>query len=109
MFDRAFSLASTVLITLDDHQLLYGHASLVEAQTAAQALSAPEIVIKRGAEPTLVRAAGEAWVEVATEQVERVVDTTAAGDSFGAGYLSRRLCGASSAEAPPLATGSRRA
>lgn len=99
VFDRAFSLASTALITLDDHQLLYGHASLAEAQAAAQALSAPEIVIKRGAEPTLVRGAGEAWVEVTTERVERVVDTTAAGDSFGAGYLSRRLCGASSAEA----------
>lgn len=99
VFDRAFSLASTVLITLDDHQLLYGHESLAAAQTAAQALSAPEIVIKRGAEPTLVRGAGEAWMEVATERVERVVDTTAAGDSFGAGYLSRRLRGATAAEA----------
>jgi 2-dehydro-3-deoxygluconokinase len=98
-FDRAFALASTALITLDDHQNLYGHATLAEAQVAAQALSAAEIVIKRGADPTLVRGAGEAWVEVATEKVERVVDTTAAGDSFGAGYLSRRLLGHSAADA----------
>jgi 2-dehydro-3-deoxygluconokinase len=99
VFDRAFALASTALITLDDHQLLYGHASLADAQAAAQQLAPAEIIIKRGAEPTLVRGAGEAWAEAPTEPVARVVDTTAAGDSFGAGYLSRRLQGASALDA----------
>lgn len=37
--------------------------------------------------------------QVATEAVPRVVDTTAAGDSFAAGYLGRRLLGATPVEA----------
>jgi 2-dehydro-3-deoxygluconokinase len=92
-FTRAFGLASVVLVTADDHQALFGLASLEEAVQAAQQLPAAEIVIKRGAAPTLVRAGAGAWEAVATEHVPRVVDTTAAGDSFAAGYLSRRLTG----------------
>jgi 2-dehydro-3-deoxygluconokinase len=54
----------------------------------------PEMVIKRGADSTLVRETPNApWQSIATQQVESVVDTTAAGDSFAAGYLSRRLLG----------------
>lgn len=100
VFARAFELASCALITADDHQLLMGLATLEEAVCAAQALPSPELLIKRGAEPTLVRAGGtRAWQEAATEAVPRVVDTTAAGDSFAAGYLARRLAGADAVEA----------
>lgn len=93
-FMQAFELAKLALITADDHQALFGLPTLDGAVTAAQALPVPELLIKRGAAPTLVRAAGGVWQEAATEEVERVVDTTAAGDSFAAGYLSRRLAGA---------------
>lgn len=99
-FERAFELASLALVTADDHQALYGGASPEAAWAAAQALPSPECVIKRGEAPTLVRAAGTGdWVAVATEPVPRIVDTTAAGDSFAAGYLSRRLRGVPAAEA----------
>jgi len=98
-FTRAFSLASLALVTADDHQALLGLPTVDAAVAAAQALPAAEIVIKRGAEPTLVRGAGEDWQWVTTEPVARVVDTTAAGDSFAAGYLARRLLGASAVEA----------
>jgi 2-dehydro-3-deoxygluconokinase len=33
------------------------------------------------------------WRSVPTQHVAKVIDTTAAGDSFAAGYLSRRLLG----------------
>ncbi|HEY1092847.1 MAG TPA: sugar kinase [Burkholderiaceae bacterium] len=92
-FTRAFELASIALVTEDDHLALFG------AEARAQDLAPPELVIKRGAAPTLVRAADAAWVEVSTERVPQVVDTTAAGDSFAAGYLSRRLTGADAATA----------
>ncbi|OYU45614.1 MAG: ketodeoxygluconokinase [Burkholderiales bacterium PBB4] len=99
VFGQAFVVASTILITADDHQVLFGFANLEAAVVDAQALPAQEVVVKRGAAPTLVRAGDAPWQSVATEQVPRVVDTTAAGDSFAAGYLSQRLQGRTAAEA----------
>ncbi len=96
---RAFALASLALVTADDHQALLGLPTLDAAVAAAQALPSAETVIKRGALPTLVGAAGQAWEAVATEPVQRVVDSTAAGDAFAAGYLCRRLGGAAPADA----------
>ena len=92
-FGRAFEVATLALITADDHQALFNWPDGVAAQADAQALAVAEIVIKRGAAPTLVRSAGQAWQSVAAERVDCVVDTTAAGDSFAAGYLSQRLQG----------------
>lgn len=97
-YGRAFATASVALITADDHQALHGLPSLEAAVSAAQALPAEEVAIKRGALPTVVGGDG-VWQEVATEAVARVVDTTAAGDSFAAGYLSQRLRGAPATEA----------
>lgn len=97
-YSRAFSAASIALVTADDHQALHGLPSLEAAVGAAQALPVAEAAIKRGALPTIV-GGGAQWREVATEAVPRVVDTTAAGDSFAAGYLSQRLRGAAPAEA----------
>ena len=98
-FRRAFTVADTVLITVDDHQALFQLADSDAALAHAQTLTAQELVIKRGVEPTLVRTGGGPWHSVATEPVTRVVDTTAAGDSFAAGYLSQRLRGASTEDA----------
>ncbi len=100
-YGRAFASASIALITADDHQALHGMLDLASAVTAAQALPVDEIAIKRGALPAIVGGQGGTggWQEVAAEVVPRVVDTTAAGDSFAAGYLSRRLRGAAPAEA----------
>lgn len=97
-YGRAFAAATIALITADDHQALHALPDLASAVGAAQALPAAEIAIKRGALPAIVGGGGH-WQEVATEAVPRVVDTTAAGDSFAAGYLSRRLRGAGPAEA----------
>lgn len=98
-FARAFELATVALVTADDHQALLGLASLDEAVAAAQDLAPPELLIKCGAASTLVREAGSSWAEAPTERVEQVIDTTAAGDSFAAGYLSRRLRGTSAVDA----------
>lgn len=100
-YGRAFEAASIALITADDHQALHALPDLASAVSAAQALPVPEIAIKRGGLPAIVGGAGTAggWLEVATETVPRVVDTTAAGDSFAAGYLSRRLRGVAPPEA----------
>lgn len=100
-FERAFSLATVALVTADDHQALLGLPSLDAALARAQDLPTPELVIKRGAAPTLVRDGQEPgrWLSAPTDQVAKVVDTTAAGDSFAGGYLARRLAGGSAVEA----------
>ncbi len=98
-FLRAFEVASLALVTADDHQALFGLASVDDAVRAVQQFHVPELVIKRGAAATLLRAEQGGWEEASTEPVQRVVDTTAAGDSFAAGYLSRRLQGATPGDA----------
>ncbi len=98
-FERAFALATIALVTLDDHQLLFDLPDATRATQAVYALSTPEVVLKRGHDASLVRCGTGAWESVATCVVDTVVDTTAAGDSFAGGYLSRRLSGASASQA----------
>jgi len=99
MFSSAFAVADTVLITADDHQALFGLADLQASVDNAYALAAHEVVVKRGAAPTLVRLGPAPWTEVAAERVATVVDSTAAGDSFAAGYLCQRLAGVPTTQA----------
>jgi len=86
------------LLTVDDEQALF-HFEDCDAVFAAYAqIGTPEVVLKRGAETCLIRCDGEAF-EVPAQKVEKVVDTTAAGDSFSAAYLASRLLGGSPREA----------
>ncbi|RMM49007.1 hypothetical protein ALQ77_03864 [Pseudomonas corrugata] len=86
------------LLTVDDEQALFGHADSEAVFAAYEELGTPEVVLKRGAEACLIRCDGQSY-EVPAQLVERVVDTTAAGDSFSAAYLARRLMGGNPVEA----------
>jgi len=98
-FSAALAIASVALMTLDDEQSLWGQADS-EAQLR-QTLEWPceEVVVKRGAQATLVRLSGQALTEVPTVSVASVVDTTAAGDSFAGAYLACRLSGGTAVQA----------
>jgi 2-dehydro-3-deoxygluconokinase len=92
VYARVLAHTDIALLTLDDEAALYG-ATTAEATVArTRALGVAEVVVKCGAEPCLVWAEG-ALHSVAPQPVSDVVDTTAAGDSFGAGYMAARLSG----------------
>lgn len=91
-YDACYQLATHALITLDD-EMAVREQDAKAALASACALPCPEVIIKRGAEPCLIRTQQGQSIEVASTPVPRVVDTTAAGDSFGAGYLAARLRG----------------
>lgn len=98
------------LLTDEDEYLLWGRTAPGEIFERCLAVGVAEVVLKRGPQPVLVmqRSAGTAVGEQASvpvPPVAKVIDTTAAGDSFNAGYLAARMRGASAAEAAE--TGSR--
>lgn len=83
-------------LTLDDEHLLWGEQPLDEVIARTRQAGVREIVIKRGADTCLVALDDAPLIEVPALRLakEKVIDTTAAGDSFSAGYLARRLTGA---------------
>ncbi|ART63831.1 ketodeoxygluconokinase [Kushneria marisflavi] len=80
------------IVTFEDDQALFGFETPEALFAFYHDRGVSEIVIKRGAESCLIECEGMRH-EVAGERVEKVVDTTAAGDSFSAGYLACRLTG----------------
>jgi 2-dehydro-3-deoxygluconokinase len=86
------------LLTEEDEQALFDYTDSEQIMTAYRDMGVSEVVIKRGAQSCLVRADNRRY-EVAAHPVQKVIDTTAAGDSFSAAYLARRLRGGSPQEA----------
>ncbi|ANE75322.1 2-dehydro-3-deoxygluconokinase [Dickeya solani] len=88
-------------LTLDDEDMLWGELPVDEVLKRTHGAGVTEVVIKRGADACLVSIQGEALLEVPAIKLpkEKVVDTTAAGDSFSAGYLSVRLNGGNAQDA----------
>jgi 2-dehydro-3-deoxygluconokinase len=98
VYARVLRHTSIALLTLDDEVALHGERDAEAVIGQARALGVAEVVVKCGAAPCLVWADGRLEA-VPTPPVANVVDTTAAGDSFGAGYLAARLQGGSATQA----------
>lgn len=101
VYQQMLACTDIAFLTLDDEDLLWGEQPVETVIERTQQAGVSEVVIKRGAESCLVAIAGEAVIEVPAVKLpkEKVIDTTAAGDSFSAGYLAVRLTGGDAAEA----------
>lgn len=92
VFRRFWELATIALPTFDDEQALWDDAAPDATIDRLSALGVSEIVVKNGPAGAHVRI-GSTTTLVPCPAVRDPVDTTAAGDSFNAAYLARRLAG----------------
>jgi 2-dehydro-3-deoxygluconokinase len=100
-FEEMLGRVDIALPTLDDEQALFG---VKDASACAERLrrrGVAEIAIKLGKAGCTVSSA-KSTGEIPAEPVDVVVDSTAAGDSFNAGYLAARLLGAAPRDAARL-------
>lgn len=101
VYRQMLACTDMAFLTLDDEDALWGPCPAEEVIHRTHAAGVEEVVIKRGADSCLVSVTGESLVNVPALRLpkEKVVDTTAAGDSFSAGYLAVRLSGGTAEEA----------
>jgi len=92
VYRRVLAQTDIALLTLDDEHAIYGQETARQVVERTRGYGVREVVVKCGAEACAVWADGQLY-EVAPEPVADVVDTTAAGDSFGAAYMAARVSG----------------
>lgn len=90
VFMEALKRVDIALPTYDDEALLWGDPSPDATIERLQAFGIGEIAIKNGPNSALVAAGGHKEF-IPVPDVVVPVDTTAAGDSFNAGYMAARL------------------
>ena len=98
VFMEALKRVDIALPTYEDEALLWGDQSPDATIERLQAFGIGEIAIKNGHNSALVAAAGHREF-IPVPDVVVPIDTTAAGDSFNAGYMAARLSDENPADA----------
>lgn len=95
-YAELLSFCDLALVTFDDEQAIWQDISPEAALNRLEHAGVKKAVIKLGAEGCLYKNLQKKESDalfITTTPIEEVVDTTSAGDSFNAGYLSGHLTG----------------
>lgn len=90
VYNEVYALSSLALVTFDDEHMLWGDTSIEKCRTRLHQHGVNELVIKDGANGCQYSRDSQknSVLIFPTQKIENVVDTTAAGDSFNAGFLA---------------------
>jgi len=87
------SVADIVLPSFDDEATHFGDASPADTARRYGTSGTPLVIVKDGPKPVVTWHEGRLDTHPVAAPTVQVVDTTAAGDSFNAGFLARMLAG----------------
>ncbi len=100
VYQRVYQVSRIALPTFEDESSLFGYAEAKDVVKAITSLGVAEVVVKMGSEGCL--AFSDGGYQFVASLPTSPIDTTAAGDSFNAGYLSARLADSSVEQACQL-------
>lgn len=97
-YEAVYRLTDIALPTLDDEQMLFGDADEAKVIDRLSQWGIEEVALKKGRWGSAVFS-DDTTTSVSLDSTPHAIDTTAAGDSFNAGYLAARIRGATAVDA----------
>ena len=102
LYRQLYGISAIVFLTTEEAEELLDGAVSETVHQKLKDYGCSESVLKDGEKPCTIFS-DQTLIEVAAEKVEKVIDTTAAGDSFSAVYLVARKFGCPAEKAAQMA------
>lgn len=98
VYNAMFEITELALVTNDDEQHLWGDNNEQVTLERLHNSGVKQAVVKMGANGNLYSIQGQPEITVPACLVEKVIDTTSAGDAFNAGFMAGVLAGKTAKE-----------